>query len=60
MKQYVQFDEQGNITATVRSASAPVTPRQIEYEGDVSGKRVNLETLEIEDAPPPTDEETEE
>lgn len=51
---YVQFDEQGNITATVESyLPTPKHTMQLVFADYVNtdGKRVNLETRELEDAP---------
>jgi hypothetical protein len=53
MKFYIQYDEQGNITGTVSSERMPEHPRQLEFYNHVHwmGKRVNLETQELENAP---------
>lgn len=49
---YVQYDESGNIVATVNSMSAPVHPRQLAFDEyqDTVNKRVDLNTLELVDA----------
>ncbi len=55
MKFFVQYDELGNIGSTVYGdIAAPICDRQIEFEEiiDIKGKRVNLDTLTLEDAPP--------
>ena len=48
---YIQYDEQGNIGATVTSGTAPVHPRQLVYNEpvDIKGKYVNPETNQLED-----------
>lgn len=59
---YVQYDEAGNVSATINtSGDAPDFPRQLTFDSYVqtSGQVVNLDTLELEDAPPaPTPTET--
>ncbi len=56
MKFFVQYDELGNIGSTVYGdIEAPICDRQLEFEDlvDVINKRVNLETLTLEDNPLP-------
>lgn len=50
---YVQYDELGNISATVGSLYAPNCNRQLAFDDyvDTDNKRVNLETLQLEDIP---------
>lgn len=50
---YVQYDELGNISATVGSPSPPNCIRQLAFDDyvDTDNKRVNLETLQLEDIP---------
>lgn len=55
MTQYVQYDEDGNITAVVSSAcSAPDCERQLAFEEpqDLRNKKVNTGTLELTDVAP--------
>lgn len=53
MQTYVQYAADGTITGSVTSATAPVHPRQLTMPEftDIWNKRVNLETLELEDIP---------
>ena len=56
MTQYIQYDEEGNITAAIMgSGSAPVHPRQLMLDVPITilNKRVDLDTLEIIDIPLP-------
>jgi hypothetical protein len=51
---YIQYDESGNISATINTgAPAPDFPRQIVFDTPVetTGKCVNLTTLELDDLP---------
>lgn len=58
MTQYVQYDEDGNIVATVDSlGSPPVCERQLAFTEPVAvaGKKIDLEELElIDDSPAPS------
>lgn len=55
---YVQYDEEGNITGTVLGDLAPIFGRQLQFVDyvDTGNKRVNTETLELEDQPPAEEE----
>lgn len=51
---YIQYDEVGNISATVNTSSAaPIYPRQLSFDEpfSTSGKMVDINTLEIKDVP---------
>ena len=51
---YIQYDEAGNISGTVNTPTPPDHPRQLAIEDGwipTMGKRVNLETLQLEDIP---------
>lgn len=51
---YIQYDETGRIMATVNSSvEAPACSNQLRFEEyvDTSGKKINLDTLSLEDAP---------
>lgn len=55
---YVQYNETGDIVATVQSFNdkkPPIHPRQLVFKDytNLRNKRVNLETKELEDIPPP-------
>lgn len=47
MNQYVQYDDKGNITATVMSDKAPNCERQIQFDGDITGMKVDVVTRKI-------------
>ena len=55
MTQYIQYDENGNITASVTSfgISPPGHPRQLVLEKSIEiiGKKIDLGKLEIVDDP---------
>lgn len=59
---YVQYDNDGLITGTVVSATPPEHPLQLEFDSfvETNSKKVNLQTLELEDYTPPPDEPTQE
>lgn len=54
MTQYIQYDEQGNITAVIESdgLQAPVCDRQLAFDTpqETEGKKVNVETAALVDA----------
>ena len=52
---YIQYNESGDVVATVQSfGKPPKHPRQLVFPEFIKtrGKRVNLEQLELEDIPP--------
>lgn len=55
MKQYIQYDDNGNITATVVGDKPPSHPRQIEAapQTEIVGKKVHVASKALVDAPPP-------
>ena len=57
MKQFLQYDEDGNIQGTCIGLVAPNFPRQVEIEASVNvyGKKVDIKTLELIDSPTPLD-----
>ncbi len=48
---FIQYDEAGNISGTVTGDRQPEHPRQLVLDTPVQteGKKVNIETLELED-----------
>ena len=57
---YIQYNESGDVVATVQSfGKPPKHPRQLVFPEFIKtrGKRVNLERLELEDIQPPPPQE---